>query len=291
MSDNKVTASTFLEFAQADSPETEYSLICEACEYLEARGIIAPEVGIVLGSGLGSYTENLKDMIRVPYTDIPGFAQSTAPSHEGALYYGEHLGRKLIVMSGRFHYYEGWPMRAVIFPVRVMAKLGISRLILTNAAGSINLDFPAGSLMLITDHINMSGNNPLIGPNLKEFGVRFPDMTHGYNAEIRESIKAKALEQGIDLHEGVYVMMSGPSFESPAEIRFLRTIGADAVGMSTVPEAIAANHAGLDVVGISCLANAAAGITDNPLTSEEVNEAANAISETIVKVVNIAINA
>lgn len=287
----QIKSTTFQNLALGDMAVTEYKLICEACDYLKEHGVDSPEVGIVLGSGLGRYTDNLEGMIRIPYSDIPGFMRSTAPSHEGALYYGQHLGKKLLVMSGRFHYYEGWPMRAIAFPIRVMAVLGVKRLILTNAAGSINLDYPAGSLMLISDHINMSGNNPLIGPNINELGVRFPDMTHGYNAEIRKSIREKASAEGINLHEGVYVMMSGPSFETPAEIRFLRTIGADAVGMSTVPEAITANHAGLDVVGISCLSNMAAGITDNPLTAEEVDEATRTIASTIVKVINIAINA
>lgn len=291
MAKSKVSNFEHHDNAHPDSAAAEYEQIKKAYSYLESKGVHSPEVAVVLGSGLGGYIANLKGMIRISYNEIPGFVVSTAPYHEGALYYGEHLGKKVLVMSGRFHYYEGWPMSAIAFPIRVMAMLGVRRLILTNAAGSINLDYPAGSLMLISDHINMSGTNPLIGPNINKIGVRFPDMTYAYKPEIREAIKAQAAEEGIHLHEGVYAMMSGPSFETPAEIRFLRTIGADAVGMSTVPEAIVANHAGLEVVGISCLANAAAGITENPLTAEEVEAATKSIAETIVKVINIAINA
>lgn len=290
MDTKRTPGSSISEEALMYSAASEYDQIVKACEYLNSQGIVDPDVAIVLGSGLGKYVDNLKNMIRIPYNDIPGFVSSTAPSHEGAMYFGDHLGKKVIVMSGRFHYYEGWPMRAVVFPTRVLAKLGIKRLILTNAAGSINLDFAPGSLMLINDHINMSGTNPLIGSNISELGVRFPDMTTAYPEAPRKAIIEAAMAEGITLHEGVYVMMSGPCFETPAEIRFLRTIGADAVGMSTVPEAIVANHAGVEVVGISCLANAAAGVTGEPLTGEEVVEATKAIESTIVKALNIAIN-
>ena len=196
----------------------------------------------------------------------------------------------MIIMAGRFHYYENRDMDKTAFPARVMVSLGVKRFIITNAAGCVNTEWNAGELMLISDHINLSGNNPLIGRNLDEFGPRFPDMTYTYNRELREKLKAAASEKGIELHEGVYAMFTGPSFETPAEIRFARAIGADAVGMSTVPEAIIASHAGREVIGISFLSNMAAGVLDKPLSGAEVNEAALHIKDTFAEVVDLAID-
>ena len=193
-------------------------------------------------------------------------------------------------MAGRFHYYENRDMDKTAFPARVLVSLGVRRFIITNAAGCVNTEWNAGELMLISDHINLSGNNPLIGRNLDEFGPRFPDMTYTYNRELREKLRSAASEKGIELREGVYAMFTGPSFETPAEIRFARTIGADAVGMSTVPEAIIANHAGREVIGISFLSNMAAGVLDKPLTGAEVNEAALSIKDTFAEVVDLAID-
>lgn len=270
---------------------TTIEQIDAAVSYLREHGSGQPDTGIILGSGLGAYADQLADTVCIPYRDIPGFAVSTAPGHKGALYIGTRMDHHVMVMSGRFHYYEGYSMEQVIFPVRVMARMGIRRLIITNASGAINPDFPVGGLMLVRDHINMSGNNPLIGPNLDEIGTRFPDMTDAYTKSLREKIRAAAASEGIELCEGAYVMMSGPSFETPAEIRFLRTIGGDAVGMSSVPEAIAARHAGMEIVAISCLANAAAGVLDKPLSGAEVIEATAKTSETFRRVVDLAVQA
>lgn len=264
-------------------------LTAQAVAFLREKGIEVPEIGVILGSGLGAYDALLDDAIRVPYRDIPGFLTSTAPGHRGELIYGKRCGRRVLLMSGRFHYYEGYSMREIVYPVRVMAALGIKRLIITNASGAINLSFPAGSLMLVSDHINMSGDNPLIGRNEDALGVRFPDMTNLYRADLRKAFLTKAKAAGLPIFEGVYVMMTGPSFETPAEIRFLRTIGGDAVGMSSVPEALAAGHAGLEVMAISCLANAAAGVLPEPLTAEEVLTAAESVSAHFAEAVDIAL--
>lgn len=263
--------------------------IRKAAAWLREQGARDPEVGIILGSGLGGYEDRLQERREFPYAEIPGFAVSTAPGHRGTLYYGIAEGKRVLVMSGRFHFYEGYPMNTVIFPVRVMACLGVKRLIITNAAGSINLTNGAGKLMMISDHINLSGTNPLIGPNVDALGTRFPDMTETYSKVLRERVIEEAGAAGIDLCEGVYAMMSGPSFETPAEIRFLRAIGADAVGMSSVPEAIAARHAGMEIAAISCLANMAAGVLDQPLDGAEVLEAANRVSRDFAEVVDIAV--
>ena len=262
-----------------------------AADFLRSKGARAPEVGLILGSGLGGYAERLEDAVHISYSAIPGFPVSTAPSHKGEMYLGKIFGKEVIGMSGRIHFYEGLPVERIIFPVRVMARLGIKRLILTNSAGSINLDNGAGHLMLITDHINLSGVNPLIGPNADAFGPRFPDMTKAYDPELRQKIRKGAVKAGLSVCEGVYAMMSGPSFETPAEINFLRLIGADAVGMSTVPEVIAARHAGLQVAAISFLSNMAAGVLDQPLSGEEVVDNANRFVDDFTKIVDIAIQA
>lgn len=266
--------------------------IDRAADYIRSRLMgKTPDTGIILGSGLGSYGDTLQNSILIPYSEIPGFVASTAPNHKGVLIIGEKDEHTVILMSGRFHYYEGYSMEEIVFPVRVMARLGVQRLIITNASGAINPNFSAGSLMLTSDHINLSGSNPLIGPNLDELGTRFPDMTDLYSRKLRQTILNEASACGIHLHEGVYVMMSGPSFETPAEIRFLHTIGGDAVGMSSVPEAIAGKHAGMEIVMISALSNMAAGITGKPLSGDDVVDASVQMAEDFAKTVDIALNA
>lgn len=237
------------------------------------------EIGVVLGSGLGDYAKYLEDARILPYADIPGFPLSTVPGHAGELWSGLLHGKRVLMMRGRFHCYEGHPLNDVVLPVRVMARLGIKTLILTNAAGAVNVDFAPGDLMLITDFINFSGKNPLIGPNIDKLGPRFPDMSRAYDKRLRAIAGQVAAEKGIGLREGVYAWLNGPCYETPAEIRMLRVLGADAVGMSTVPETIAAVHAGLHVLGISCLTNMAAGILDTPLSHEEVTKTANRVRE------------
>ncbi|MBR0373040.1 MAG: purine-nucleoside phosphorylase [Mogibacterium sp.] len=271
-------------------PEGELRLIDEAAEYLKGRGFEAPEVAVILGTGLGTYADKLENRITVPYSEIPGFLVSTAPGHKGMLCYGQRMGRNVLLMAGRLHCYEGYSMYATVFPVRVMARLGIKRILITNAAGAIDPFSIPGDLMLIRDHINLSGNNPLIGANIEALGPRFPDMTYLYPAKLRRQIREKAWDAGIRLTEGVYAMMLGPSFETPAEIRFLRTIGADAVGMSTVPEAITAGHAGMEVVAISCLSNAAAGVLDEPIDSDHVEKVAGKVAADFATVVDIVLS-
>jgi purine-nucleoside phosphorylase len=244
----------------------------ETLDTIRARTRIEPVVGIVLGSGLGGLAEAVGEPVSIPYAEIPGFARSTVAGHAGRLVLGALEGVPCVVMQGRFHYYEGHKARDIVYPIRVMAALGVRRLLLTNAAGGISLSLKPGDLMVIDDHINLSGINPLIGPNDEGAGPRFPDLSNAYDADFRALIDEAARELCIPLHHGVYAMMSGPSFETPAEIRMLRTLGADAVGMSTVPEVIAANHCGLVTAAISCITNMAAGILPRPLTHSEVIE-------------------
>ncbi len=263
-------------------------MLNETIAFLRSRGVTDPEVGMVLGTGLNDYAEKIENPIIIPYSEIPHFHSGKVDSHRGQLIYGKRCGKTVVIMAGRYHYYESGDIQVTAYPARVMVALGIRRMIITNAAGCVNKAWKPGQLMLIRDHINMSGANPLIGENLDEFGPRFPDMTYTYNKELRDQIRAKAAEQGLDLVEGVYVMMSGPTFETPAEINMARVIGGDAVGMSSVPEAIIANHAGLEIVGVSFLSNMAAGVLDQPLSNEEVTEAAKYIGEKFAKVVDIA---
>ena len=267
----------------------EKKLLSEAVDFLRSRGVDSPDTVLTLGSGLSMYSDMLENSVAIPYSDIPGFAASTAPGHAGMLFAGERFGRKVIVFSGRWHPYEGYTQETVVFFIRVSALLGAKRYIVTNASGAINTGFRTPGLMLVADHINMSGENPLIGPNYDELGIRFPDMSDLYNRSLREAVRKEASAAGIPLSEGVYAMMKGPSLETPAEIRFLRTIGADAVGMSSVPEAIAAKHAGMEVIGISCLANPAAGIATREITSEEIFESADAVADDFIRLVDIAI--
>lgn len=261
----------------------------ESAVFLYGKGVLKPEIVIILGSGLNDFADRIKNPLIISYNDVPNMEAGLVSDHRGQIVYGSYKGKRVIIMAGRFHYYENCDMDKTAFPARVMVALGVKRFIITNAAGCVNTAWNAGDLMLISDHINLSGNNPLIGRNLDEFGPRFPDMTYTYNKELREKLKDAAAEEGIGLREGVYAMFTGPSFETPAEIRFARTIGADAAGMSTVPEAIIANHAGREVIGVSFLSNMAAGVLDKPLTGEEVTEAALRIKDTFARVVDLAI--
>lgn len=246
-----------------------------ACaEFVKERTSLRPRLGFVLGSGLGGFAQELTEAVRLPYDQIPGFYATTVPGHAGELVIGLCEGVPVVVMAGRFHAYEGHPMESVTFPVRALKALGVETLVLTNSAGGINADFEVGDLMVIEDHINFTGRNPLVGPNLDEYGPRFPDMSHAYRPALRQLLHQVAQDEGFSLRRGVYVSVLGPSYETPAEIRMFRAMGADAVGMSTVPEAIVANHAGMQVVGISCISNMAAGMLDEPLSHDDVKEAA-----------------
>jgi len=249
-----------------------------------------PQVGMILGSGLGDYADTLEQAIQIPYAEIPGFLHSTVEGHKGQLVIGQRGDRTILAMQGRFHYYEGYCQQEITIPVRVMKKLGIETVVITNAAGGVNAAFAEGALMVIADHINYSGQNPLIGKNLDEFGPRFPDMTHVYDPALRKRLMETAAAEGIDLAEGVYIMFSGPNYETPAEIRFCRAIGADAVGMSTVPEAIVAAHCGMRVLGISCITNMAAGMTGAALNHEEVMETSTRVKKTFTRVLDIVLS-
>ncbi|MBP5267837.1 MAG: purine-nucleoside phosphorylase [Ruminococcus sp.] len=246
----------------------------KAKEYICKRAGIKPAVGIVLGSGLGNFAERAEIVSEIPYEDIPCFPRSTVEGHKGRFVFGKIGNTPVVIMQGRVHYYEGYPMEDVIMPARIMGLLGIKTLLLTNAAGGVNKGFSAGDLMLIKDHISCFVPNPLIGKNLSELGTRFPDMSEVYDRELSGRIKACAESLGTELKEGVYCQLTGPSYETPAEIKMLSVLGADAVGMSTAVEAIAARHMGVRVCGISLITNMAAGISEVPLSHEEVKEAA-----------------
>ncbi|MBO8142451.1 MAG: purine-nucleoside phosphorylase [Firmicutes bacterium] len=251
---------------------TELERVTEAAEFVASRAESGAHIGLILGSGLGDLANRLEGATIIPYPDIPHFVRSTVPGHRGRLLAGRLGGTRVWVMQGRFHYYEGYSMAEVVRPVRVLGRLGVTTLIVTNAAGGLNPAFRPGDLMLIEDHINLVGANPLVGPNEDAFGPRFPDMTEAYDSRLRALAREVAGRQGVELRAGVYLGLSGPTFETPAEIRAFRTLGADAVGMSTVPEVIAARHMGVRVLGISCITNMAAGLSPAPLTHEEVIE-------------------
>jgi purine-nucleoside phosphorylase len=263
--------------------------IFAAAEFLRSRIPFAPEVGLVLGSGLGDFADTLEDAVRVPFADIPDFPQPTVEGHTGAFVFGKKQGKPVVALQGRLHYYEGFTQQELTLPIRVLAALGIRALILTNAAGGVNLNFRPGDLMLISDHINFSGNSPLIGPNLEAFGPRFPDASDLYSKVLRGRIQEEAEKNGICLREGVYAMYCGPNYETPAEIRMFRTLGADAVGMSTVPEALVAGHCGIPVVGISCITNMAAGVLPQKLSHQEVMETAAIVHDTFQKLLDVII--
>ncbi len=246
---------------------------------------IKPQIAIILGSGLGALTEEIEIYNAIPYADIPYFPKSTVEGHAGNLIIGKLEGKEVIVMQGRFHYYEGYNLREVTYPLRIIKQLGVEKLIVTNAAGGINLDFHPGDLMIIKDHINMIGNNPLRGTNLHSLGSRFPDMSEAYSINLSEVAVDTAKALNIKLREGIYVAISGPSYETPAEIRFMRIIGADAVGMSTVPEVIVANHMKMKVLGISCITNMAAGVLNRKLSHQEVMDTAEEVQDKFIALI------
>ncbi|MFD3157375.1 purine-nucleoside phosphorylase [Haloimpatiens sp. FM7330] len=263
----------------------ELARIKESVEYV--KGILndEPEIGIILGSGLGVLAEEVEDKVIIKYADIPNMPTSTVKGHAGQYVFGKLNGKKVIMMQGRFHYYEGNKMETLSLPVYIMKNLGVKNLIVTNAAGGVNTEFKPGDLMLINDHINFAFNNPLMGKNEEEIGPRFPDMSEAYSKDLIKLAKDVASKLDVDVKEGVYLMMTGPTYETPAEIRMVRALGGDAVGMSTVPEVIAANHCGLKVLGISCITNMAAGILDQPLNHAEVIETSNRVKNTFIKLV------
>ena len=258
------------QFTHADS----------AAQLILQRTALKPKIGLVLGSGLGAFADSLTDAKAVPYSEIPSFPQSTAIGHAGRMVIGKADDVVVAAMQGRVHQYEGYSAQQVAFPIRVFARMGIKAVILTNAAGGINLGYSQGALVLIRDHINLQGANPLVGPNDDRFGVRFPDMTHAYCKQYRKVALEEAARLKVQLHEGVYAALLGPSYETPAEIEYLRRIGADLVGMSTVAEVIAARHMGLDVLAISCVTNMTTGILDQPLSHAEVMETGERVRST-----------
>lgn len=246
--------------------------IREGINFLKGKINKIPEVGLILGSGLGDLADQIKNPTKVKYKDIPGFPLSTVEGHAGQLVFGELSGKEVVAMQGRFHFYEGYPLEEVILPVRVLIGLEIKSLIVTNAAGGVDLSYKPGDLMIIKDHINFTGQNPLIGKNYDELGPRFPDMSTAYDKEYIDIAREESEKLGIDIKEGNYIWFTGPTYETPAEVKLARLLGASSVGMSTVPEVIVANHQGVRVLGISCITNMAAGILDQPLNHEEVVE-------------------
>jgi purine-nucleoside phosphorylase len=250
----------------------QYSLADAAAQFILKRTPLRPKIGLVLGSGLGAFADSLANATRIPYAEIPTFPRSTAIGHAGQMVLGNAGDVPVAAMQGRAHLYEGYSAQEITFPICVFGRMGIRAVILTNAAGGINLSYSQGALVLIRDHINLQGTNPLVGPNDDRFGVRFPDMSRAYDRDYRQLAREKAAKLGIPLHEGIYAALLGPSYETPAEIEYLRRIGADLVGMSTVAEVIAARHMEMKVLAISCVTNMAAGILDQPLSHAEVME-------------------
>ena len=261
----------------AARPGVEFLRAEAAAKFIQRKTKLRPKIALVLGSGLGGFADEFANAVRIPYAKIPHFPRSTAIGHAGQLVIGTVEDVDVVGMQGRVHLYEGYSAQDVAFPMRVFARMGVKAAILTNAAGGINKEFTQGRLVVISDHINLQGVNPLIGPNDEHWGPRFPDMSWAYEKKFRELTLAEGRRLGINLGEGVYAALAGPSYETPAEIRYLRGIGADLVGMSTVPEVIAARHSGIRVLGISCVTNAAAGVLDQPLDHKEVLETAERI--------------
>lgn len=266
-----------------------YEKLLGCYESIRNKTDFVPKVGLVLGSGLGDYANGIKVVDTISYNEIEGFPVSTVPGHKGQFIFGYVEDVPVVCMQGRVHFYEGYDISDVVLPTRLMHMMGAEILFLTNASGGVNKSFKAGDFMLLTDHISIFAPNPLIGPNIDELGTRFPDMTTVYDKELQDIIIESASELNIDLKKGIYAQLTGPSFESPAEIQLLAKLGVDAVGMSTVVEAIAANHCGMRICAISCVCNLAAGMTDNPLTHEEVQEAANAAAPLFKQLVTKAI--
>lgn len=259
---------------------TLYERAQEAARLIRAHTNADVPVAIVLGSGLGSFAEDLADSNKIPYNDIPGFARATVEGHAGRLVIGKLSDVMVAAMQGRFHFYEGYSLEDVTFPIRVLKLLGVHTLVLTNAAGSLNVEFTPGSLMVISDHLNLLGDNPLRGENDERFGPRFPDLTSVYSPEFQNIVIDEGNAMGLELRRGIYAALSGPSYETPAEIHMVRTLGADAVGMSTVPEAIVARHMGMNVVGISCITNLAAGVSNRPIDHSQVMQIGERVHET-----------
>jgi purine-nucleoside phosphorylase len=254
-----------------------------ATRVIRSRISVEPRIALVLGSGLGSFADDFEEAVAIPYEEIPGFVRSTAQGHAGRLVIGKIDSVPVLAMQGRVHYYEGYSLEEVTFPVRTFGLLGVKTLVLTNAAGGINVQLTQGALMVISDHVNLMGVNPLRGPNDERFGPRFPDMSAVYSPELQELVVDEAKAIGVEVRRGIYGGLAGPSYETPAEIHLLRTLGADAVGMSTVPEAIVARHMGLEVLGISCITNMAAGISDEPINHEEVMATGDRVRETFAE--------
>jgi len=259
--------------------------INESKEYIMAKLDKQPKVGMILGSGLGDMAEKIEKPIYINYNEIPNFPVSTVEGHKGRLVIGNLEGKVVVAMQGRFHFYEGYELEEVTFPIRVMKAIGVETILVTNAAGGANKDFKPGELMLITDHINFTGKNPLLGKNYDELGPRFLDMSKAYDSELMDIAKKTAKDIGISLREGVYMWFSGPTYETPSEVKLASILGADAVGMSTVPEVIVAKHGGMKVLGISCITNMAAGILDQPLNHKEVVETSARVKKTFQSLV------
>ncbi len=257
----------------------------EAADHVRSRAPLAPRVGVILGSGLGAFGDSLEGAVAVPYSEIPHFPASTGVGHGGALALGRCRGVPVAVMKGRVHFYEGYSLEQVVFPARVLGRLGIRALVVTNAAGAVNKAYAPGELMVIEDHVNLLGN-PLVGPNPEALGERFFDMSEAYDRKLRDAAERACAAAGVRSHRGVYLALTGPSFETPAEIRAFRTLGADAVGMSTVPEVIAARHMGIRVVGLSCLTNMAAGVLEQKLDHREVLEVGERVREKLLEVLS-----
>lgn len=260
-----------------------YSRAQHAARTIQARTKLKPRIALVLGSGLGGFADEFEDAVAIPYREIPGFVSSTAQGHVGSLVIGKVADIPVAAMQGRVHFYEGYSLEEVTFPIRTFKLLGIDTLILTNAAGGIDVQLTQGALMVISDHLNLMGVNPLHGPNDERFGPRFPDMTEVYSRDLQELVTQEARAVGTTVRRGIYAALAGPSYETPAEIHMLRAFGADAVGMSTVPEAIVARHMGMNVVGISCITNMAAGISEQTINHEEVMETGQKVRETFTQ--------
>lgn len=260
--------------------------IQESVNYIKSKITIQPQVGIILGSGLGEMADTLENMTVIKYSEVPNLPVSTVKGHKGQFVFGKLQGKDVVMMQGRFHYYEGNKMEDIVLPVYIMKYLGIETLIVTNAAGGVNMSFKPGDLMLIKDHVNLAFNNPLIGKNDDNIGVRFPDMSSAYDEELIKLAKSAAETLKIEIQEGTYFMFSGPTYETPAEIKMTRILGGDAVGMSTVPEVIAARHCGIKVLGISCITNMAAGILNQSLNHEEVIEVSNRVKDKFISLIN-----
>jgi purine-nucleoside phosphorylase len=276
-------------FVETVAVPMEYDRAEKAAQFIFSKSALRPQIALVLGSGLGAFADEFSNATKIPYAGIPHFPQSTAIGHAGQLVLGKVGDVAVAAMQGRVHLYEGYSIHEVAFPVRVFARMGVKAVILTNAAGGIKREFTQGTLVILKDHINLQGANPLSGPNDERFGPRFPDMTVAYDKRFREMTVGEGNRKGISLHEGVYAALAGPSYETPAEIRYLRSIGADLVGMSTVPEVIAARHSGIRVLGISCVTNPAAGILDRPLNHNEVLETAERVKDQFISLLRLVI--